>query len=125
MDTPLLSSSSGGDEGSSVQEAIGRVQRVLLKSIATRSGLTDCVVVSNQRDSSWRRSRRLIPQERGSTSIVGLSLSPGDEVDAEGEFLNACRLILCLAWLNGLGDLYLLLIPVWRVCCQVLMVTGT
>jgi hypothetical protein len=96
LDTPLLDVSS---DNIAVQEAIGRVQRVLLKSVATRSGLTDCVVVTSQlRDgSSWRkteeiggddeerRRRRLIPKERGSTSIVGLSLLPGDEVDGDGE----------------------------------------
>jgi hypothetical protein len=36
-------------------------------------------------DDEERRRRRLIPKERGSTSIVGLSLLPGDEVDGDGE----------------------------------------
>ena len=105
--TPLLLSD-GGDTASStaanarddnVEEAIGRIQHALLQSVASRSGLDDCVISVTQARGGWRRRglllrhdseyngrRRLLPKERGSTSIVGVSLLPGDVIDEDGEF---------------------------------------
>lgn len=67
-----------------------------MESVAAKSGLDDCIIVgSKEREGDWRGLRRkLLPRERGSTSIVGLSLLPGDVVDEDGEFLDGrCCLI--------------------------------
>ena len=86
LNTPLLNSDATTDV---ISEAINRVQFHLLHSIAQRSGLTDCILFTKERG-GWRSleaedGRRLVPKERGSTSIVGVSLEPGDEVLEDGE----------------------------------------
>ena len=105
--TPLLlsdgdtasSATANAGEDDNVNEAIGRIQHALLQSVASRSGLDDCVISVMQARGGWRRRvrhdssdseydgrRRLLPKERGSTSIVGVSLLPGDVIDEDGEF---------------------------------------
>ena len=98
------SASAGDDEN--VNEAVDRIQHALLQSVASRSGLDDCVIlpsVATQARGGWRRRRmmellrhengdnsrmrRLLPKERGSTSIVGVGLLPGDVIDEDGEFV--------------------------------------
>jgi hypothetical protein len=91
INTPLIAT----DTDDIIALAVSRVQKVVLESVAAKSGLDDCIIVgSKEREGDWRGLRRkLLPRERGSTSIVGVSLLPGDVVDEDGEFLGGRCLI--------------------------------
>jgi len=95
VDTPLIALENGSttDDGI-LSDAVDRVQRVTLQGVAERSGLTDCVVRPAENGNNWRHlegdhdeDRRLLPKQRGATSIVGVSLEPGDVVEESGEFV--------------------------------------
>ena len=84
-----------------VSEAIKRVQSVMLRRVAEKSGLLNCV-----EGHPWRVRRSLDSGDgmveelgvvdshdhrrlkRGANSIVGLSSEPMDEADTNGEFLH-------------------------------------
>jgi len=103
-DTASSSTAANAGEDDNVNEAVGRIQHALLQSVATRSGLDDCVISVTQARGGWRRRglllrhdsgeseyddrRRLLPKERGSTSIVGVSLLPGDVIDEDAKCSN-------------------------------------
>ena len=106
INTPIITDTAVADEfgasSAEVSEAIERVQQVILHNMAIHSGLTDCVVIAKQREGgSWRGMRRLLPQDRGSTSIVGVSLEPEDVVDENGEcFRPNQNILLCIRFVS-------------------------